>query len=240
MRHVFIADAHLRHPNDENYRRLLAFLETLSGTTDTLFILGDLFEFWIGYRKLAFPHFLPVLGQLRQLRENGVKIVYCEGNHDFHMGPYFKETLDARISSGVMEVELDGRRVHLCHGDQINRADYGYRMLRALLHSPLTKLLTYVVPPSVASALAEWMGGQSRKKHARRRTRWDYHSILRRYAESLFASGCDVVVTGHFHQPLVEPWECDSRRIIVSLGDWITHFSYGEWVDGEITLKSFP
>ena len=69
MRKVFIADAHLRNADDPNYAKLLAFLRNCRGTTDTLFILGDLFEFWIGYRHPPFTHYYPVLDQLRQLVE---------------------------------------------------------------------------------------------------------------------------------------------------------------------------
>lgn len=93
MRAIFIADAHLRHEGDENYRLLVEFLTELRGTVDTLFILGDLFEFWIGYETVPFTHYLPILKKLQELAENGTEIVYLEGNHDFHMGPFFTKTL---------------------------------------------------------------------------------------------------------------------------------------------------
>jgi len=109
MRKVFIADAHLRSPEDENYRKLLLFLAGLRGTTDTLFIMGDLFEFWIGYRHPPFTHYFPVLEQLRRLTESGTRIIYFEGNHDFHMGPFFKETLQARVYRGPAIIDLDGK-----------------------------------------------------------------------------------------------------------------------------------
>ena len=109
MRKVFIADAHLRQPADDNYRRLLRFLDGLRGTADTLFVLGDLFEFWIGYRSPPFTHYFPVLEQLRLLKESGTAIVYFEGNHDFHMGPFFTETLGATVHKGPAIVDIGGR-----------------------------------------------------------------------------------------------------------------------------------
>ena len=86
MRSIFIADAHLRNPGDANYRELLRFLAGLRGNTDTLYILGDLFEFWIGYSTTPFIQYLPILEELRLLTAGGTAIVYFEGNHDFHMG----------------------------------------------------------------------------------------------------------------------------------------------------------
>ena len=240
MRRIFIADAHLRRPEDANYRTLLRFLATLEGNTDTLFILGDLFEFWVGYRRVPFRNYLPLLEQLRKLAASGIRIVYFEGNHDFHMGPYFSEILQAEIHSGPAIVNLDGRRVFLCHGDQVNRRDYGYRLLRALLHNRLSQRLIPLVPVGITVAIAERMSRQSNKKHGRRLLKWDYAGMLREFAVSRFSEGCDVVVAGHFHLPFMETDAAGSGRILLSLGDWISQFSYGEWTDGELSLKTFP
>jgi UDP-2,3-diacylglucosamine hydrolase len=239
MRKVFIADAHLKSERDENYRTLLRFLATLEGNTDTLFILGDLFEFWIGYRRIPFSNYSPLLEQLRKLVSSGVRIVYFEGNHDFHMGPYFTETLQAEVHTGPTIVNLDGKRVFICHGDQINSRDYGYRLLRALLHSSISKALIPLVPAAVTSFFAERMSQQSSKKHGHRQLRWDYAAILREFAAGRFSEGCEVVIAGHFHLPFLERSADGGERVLLSLGDWISQFSYGEWLDGELSLKIY-
>jgi UDP-2,3-diacylglucosamine hydrolase len=241
MRKIFIADAHLRMPHDANYDRLLHFLRTLEGNTATLFILGDLFEFWIGYPVVAFSHYEPVIEALRRLRAAGTDIVYFEGNHDFHMGPVFTRDLRARVFTGPAILALDEKKVCLCHGDQINERDRGYRLLRTILHSGLTRSLTRVVPPATAAAIARFLGERSRANHGTRRQRWDFAALLRQYAAARFAAGCDVVVTGHFHLPLLErsAGDAGNGQVLLSLGDWITHYSYGEMVDGRIALKTF-
>jgi len=239
MRKVFIADAHLKCETDENYRLLLDFLGELPGNTDTLFILGDLFEFWIGYPKVPFSHYLPVLEQLRRLRAEGIEIVYFEGNHDFHMGPFFKDTLKARIFSGPATIDLNGEKVYLCHGDQINRADYGYRLLRSLLHNPFTRAVIPLVPPAVASYIAERMARGSRENHQARRTKWDFRAMIREFAAARFKEGNTAVVIGHFHLPLFEQTTSGRKQTLLSLGDWIKHFSYGEWENGEFSLKTY-
>lgn len=236
MRKVFIADAHLRSEGDENYRKLLAFLAGLQGNTDTLFILGDLFEFWIGYRQVPFVQYRRVLDELRSLVASGTELVYFEGNHDFHMGPFFKETLGARVFKGPATLDLDGAKVYLCHGDQINRGDTGYLLLRWLLHNPLTGAVAPFVPVRVATSIADRMARMSRRNHQSRRVKWDYAAIMRAFAEARFEEGYDAVITGHFHTPLLEK---SGTRALLSLGDWITHFSYGEWKDGELSLKTY-
>ena len=239
MRKVFIADAHLKQAGDENYRKLLRFLAELRGTADTLFILGDLFEFWIGYRQVSFMHYLPVLEELRQLRAHGVSIVYLEGNHDFHMGPFFEETLSAKVYPGPAVVKLDCKLVYLCHGDQINRRDYGYRLLRLVFHNPLIRLLTHIVPPAVPSYIAERLGAKSKQNHHQRRAKWDYPRLMREFADERFREGYDAVVSAHFHTPFMEESTDGSSRVLLSLGDWITQFSYGEWQDGILSLKTY-
>ena len=240
MRNIFIADAHLRSPDDHNYRMLLEFLATLRGSTDTLFILGDLFEFWIGHRSVPYRHYLPVLDALQDLQVNGTEIVYFEGNHDFHMGPFFEKTLQARIFRGPAVLELEGRKVYLCHGDEMNRRDRAYRLLRFVFHSRLTKMLALIVPPAFPSFIADRLGRKSKKSHKIKREKWDYPSIIRSFAAARFAAGCDVVITGHFHLPFHEHSSGNPRHLLVSLGDWITHFTYAEWSDGSISLKRFP
>ena len=239
MRKIFIADAHLRSEGDENYRTLLRFLASLEGNTDTLFILGDLFEFWVGYRTVPFSSYHPVLERLRQLAASGVRIVYFEGNHDFHMGPFFSETLRAEVHPGPAIIDLDGKRVFLCHGDQVNSRDYGYRFLRATLHNSLSRALIPLAPVALTSYIADRMSRQSNKKHGQRQARWDYAAILREFAAARFREGCDVVVAGHFHLPFLEKCGNGKERLLLSLGDWISQFSYGEWLDGELSLKSY-
>ncbi len=239
MRKVFISDAHLRSESDVNYRLLMDFLAGLPGNTDTLFILGDLFEFWIGYPRVPFRHYLPMLEQLRSIHEKGVEIIYFEGNHDFHMGPFFEETLDARVFRGPAHLEIDGKQVYLCHGDQVNRLDHGYRLLRFILHNRLTGAIIPLVPPIVAEFIAERMGRASRENHDGRRIKWDYRSILREFAAARFREGCDAVIVGHFHLPLMELTSNGRTRTLLSLGDWISRFTYGEWSNGEFFLKQF-
>jgi UDP-2,3-diacylglucosamine hydrolase len=132
---------------------------------------------------------------------------------------------------------IKGKRVCCCHGDEINRRDYSYRLLRAVFHSEGTRVLSRLLPPAIAIAIAEHLGRASKKRHPLRRQRLDYLEIFRHYARQRFAEGCDLVVTGHFHIPYSAT---EADKTMVCLGDWITHFTYGEWENGSIVLKQYP
>ncbi len=240
MRKVFIADAHLGRPWDFNYRTLLGFLDGLKGNTDILFILGDLFEFWTGYKNVPFTQYLPVLEMLREIKESGTNIVYFEGNHDFHMGPFFEKTLRAEIYRAPRVLVVNGKKVYLCHGDEIIDNDYGYRVLRFLLHNSLTGILLPLVPYRLTSFVADRMSRLSSRNHGERNRKWDYEAILRSFAAKKFESGCDVVISAHFHAPYMHHAETEKgEKILLSLGDWKTQFSYGEWADDSLALRKF-
>jgi len=236
MRKIFIADAHLRNPEDPNYRTLVRFLETLPADTDTLFLLGDLFEFWIGNPKPVYSHYREIIDCLKGVRGRGVRIVYFEGNHDFHLERFFEEQVQAEVHDRGAVVEIGSQKVYLCHGDQINREDYRYRAWRLALRNPVTRALVPFFSRRIAARAAETLSRRSGRRHDYRGKRWDYRVILERFAGEKFASGCDVVITGHYHLPILKK---EKGRLFISLGDWITQFSYAQWLDGEITLESF-
>lgn len=236
MRKIFIADAHLKRPEDPNYRTLVRFLENLPADTETLYLLGDIFEFWIGNPQPVYGHYREIVDCLKQVRGRGVRIVYFEGNHDFHLDRFFGEKLQAEVHRAGAVLEIGGQKVYLCHGDQINREDYRYRAFRRLLHNPLVKALVPIFSRKLADHAAAVLSRRSSGKHTYREKRWDYRVILDSFARGRFASGCDAVITGHYHLPMLKR---EPGRVFISLGDWITHYSYAQWLDGEFTLESY-
>ena len=236
MRDIFLADAHLFDPAAGNYQRLLAFLDSLGGKTRTLYLLGDVFEFWVGYRHVVFAPYVPLLEALRRLREGGAEIVCVEGNHDFHLGPYFEEVLGCRVLPDGGAVEIDGARVLIGHGDLVNAGDRGYRLLRRTLRSRPMRWLMQVVPPDWTWGIARWASRQSQKGRSARTADWVPETMLMTHAEECFRQGFAAVVTGHFHFPLRR--ETDGR-VMIAVGDWIGQFSYAVYEDGRFELRTY-
>ncbi|TYO98788.1 UDP-2,3-diacylglucosamine hydrolase [Geothermobacter ehrlichii] len=234
MKDLFIADAHLLDPEDTNYQRLLAFLESRRGRIRNLVILGDLFEFWVGYREVVFSRYLPLLELLHRLHREGARITYVEGNHDFHLGPWFAQKLGCRILPDGGDIEIDGRRFHLAHGDLLNPADTAYLRLRWILRSRLLRGLIAAVPPDLTWRISRAMARRSagRKKE---RPAFDPTPLLVTYAEKKIAEGADFVLTGHFHRPMELSI---GKGKLVALGDWITDFSYAVHDNGALSLHS--
>ena len=240
MRTIFIADAHLVSPDDENYRMLIRFLKELEGNTQTLYVMGDLFDFWLGFPSRPFRQYDKVLGSIGSLVRSGCRLVCFEGNHDFHLGEPFSSDLNAEIHTGPAIVEIQGKKLYLCHGDQINRADHGYRLLRSALHNRLVASLVNHVSPYLATAVKERLQKRSRAGYQKKTEKWDYREIIRSFAHDIQRTeGCDGLVSGHFHLAYLE--ELDATPFtIMSLGDWISQYTYGEMVDGKMLLRTYP
>jgi UDP-2,3-diacylglucosamine hydrolase len=225
MRTVFIADAHLSESSDSNYARLLKFLDELRGTTETLCIMGDLFDFRIGLKSLEFPEHEPVLDALSALSSSGTRIIYLEGNHDFHLGAGFARRIGAELYRGPVIKKLHGMRLLLCHGDLINRADIGYRFLHLVMRNRIAGTIGHLLPASLLTSIRCKLQHASKRTYRVKETRWDYRAIIRQYAERLGRKGhVDGLVVGHFH---VAYQEQVGQLQVLSLGDWIGQFTYG-------------
>jgi UDP-2,3-diacylglucosamine hydrolase len=223
---IFIADSHLADPEDEDYRAMTAFLDRLNGdilsseSKASLVILGDLFDFWVGYKKSVPRRYQEVVERLFSLSRNAVKIHYTEGNHDFFMGPIFTDHIGAVVHSGPWEIQAQGLRIYVAHGDQVNKKDYGYRLLRFVLRTPLVRLIIKILPSFVLEALGEKMSRTSRAYTDRKDD--DHEEIAWNFALSRFAEGYDAVVIGHFHESKLKKTTLNGRECVyVNAGRWM-------------------
>jgi UDP-2,3-diacylglucosamine hydrolase len=235
MRAIFLADAHLSKPADPNYRALLAFLEEQCGKVDLLVLLGDIFEFWIGKAKVV-ADYVPLIDCLERLRHQGTRLVYVEGNHDFHLGPVFTRRLGCQVFPDGGAIELDGLQVFLTHGDLANPDDVSYRLLRKMLRNGLLQRLIRVIPSGLSMAIANRASFESRKNSAERHLRWPARTVLQPFVQAILAKGYQAVVTGHYHQPYHEKIG-DGEHI--ALGDWITQYSYAVYEDRVFSLHNY-
>jgi UDP-2,3-diacylglucosamine hydrolase len=236
MKDLFLADAHLMNPEDDNYRRLLDLLRREERQVRTLYLLGDIFEFWVGYQHVVFTPYVPILEALRRLHESGTRIVWIEGNHDFHLGPFVRDTLQATIFPEEATITLDGKKIYLCHGDLIDAKDKGYRIYRALLRNRFVgKLVDLFVSPDRLWRFSRYLSARSKAKRGHRPRR-DPRPLLIDHARQRFAEGCQIVMTGHFHTPFIEVMP---EGLVIALGDAMEQASYVVYEDGTFRLATF-
>lgn len=235
----FLSDAHLGAEPESveavRQARLLSFLESLAGRASTLYIVGDLFDFWFEYRTAIPRRLFRTLAALDALKRSGVEIVYLNGNHDFWLGPFLSETLGLRTVDGAVTVEAQGRRLWVHHGDGLMGGDLGYKLLRGILRSPVSIGLYQWLHPDLGIPLAHLVSNLSRRSRGHGPLQPD--RLWREIGEPRFREGYDAVLFGHFHRAHED--RRDGRELFV-LGDWIDHFTYVELAGGKLELKHWP
>lgn len=232
MKAIFISDAHLRSPQDANYRRLLEFLDQQQDL-DGLFLLGDIFELWIGYEHLVFSAYIPLLERLRRFFEQGTKLYFAEGNHDFLLGSYFSDTLKCQIIPDQQIIPWDGQNLLICHGDLIHPSA-SYKRLRTFWRGWLARRLMRVLHPDLIWKFGIWLSDKSLKNRPVNK-QYDPSSWLRDYCDQQ-TEDYDMMICGHFHYPVSLTGQ---QPQIIALGDWQTRGAYLLLEDGKISINSY-
>jgi len=232
----FFSDAHLGAESKEREAsresRLHAFLDSVAERATALYVVGDLFDFWFEYRSAIPSRHFHTLCALGRIRRAGIPIVYLGGNHDFWIGRFLRDELGIEVREGALELEIQGRRLWVHHGDGLIGGDLGYKVLKRVLRNPACIGLYRLLHPDLGIPLAGWVSGRSR--HSRDARTLDGPRLVREIAAPRFAEGHDAVIIGHFHHVYEHR---EAGRDFVVLGDWIRHFSYAVLEGGVLKLE---
>ena len=167
---------------------------------DRLFVMGDLFDFLFGVPRMDAGHAAGVISAVNRVARRGVAVTYLEGNHDFHLGPLLDEQVERWDGPG--DALLSGIAVHLAHGDEIQRRDLGYALLRPAVRSAPFAALVRALGPGLLMRAGQRSAKTSREQRAGRSRNWRPEKI--RYVRQEAARGSELVVLGHSHQLFYE------------------------------------
>jgi UDP-2,3-diacylglucosamine hydrolase len=232
---IFVSDAHFTGEDPESMEAFLRFLDLEKKRIGYLVILGDLFEFFFGFKNFfsagkhsAFADYLPVLNKLQRLHQEGIRIKYFEGNHDFFLHSFFSEQfgMEVEVYPDGHEETLEGKRVFIAHGDLSNPKQWAYRAFRRILKNPLTYHFIQEAGPWISRRVAQTLNNMSYQK---------YHNDIqptsppafKAFARQKFLEGFEIVILGHSHFPEeVEEWIDGKRCLYYNVGDWMIHRSF--------------
>jgi UDP-2,3-diacylglucosamine hydrolase len=236
---IFLSDAHLGAESKEREASRSAllheFLDSLPGRATSLYVVGDLFDFWFEYRSTIPRRHFHTLAALERVRRAGIPVTYLGGNHDFWLGSFLTDELGILVHEGALALETQGRRLWIHHGDGLIGGDIGYKVLKKVLRNPAAIAAYRLLHPDLGIPLASWVSGKSR--HSRDRRTLDGDRLVREIARPRFVEGFDAVMVGHFHHAF-EHHE-DGKDFFV-LGDWIERFTYVVLEEGRLSLQRWP
>lgn len=235
----FISDLHLNGAQPEITRQFMDFLRGPARGAEHLYILGDLFEFWIGDDDPD-PAYAQVQDELRALTQSGVPCSVMHGNRDFLIGKVFCERTGCALIDDGTIIKLYGQPVLLLHGDLLCTDDHSYQRLRRIVRNPLVQWLFNRLSLARRERIATRIraGSQMHTRQAAS-TIMDVNSQA---VEATFESAAvDIMVHGHTHRPAIHQYPTGSAmRTRIVLGDWHTQGSVLRWSSQGYELLTLP
>jgi UDP-2,3-diacylglucosamine hydrolase len=236
---LFISDLHLDAAAPAATEQFLDFLAGPARAAEALYVLGDLFESWIGDDD-ADAWRAPICAALRALAEAGVACHVMHGNRDFLLQQGFAARSGCQLLSDPTVIELGGERVLLTHGDALCTDDVAYQKLRAVVRQRAWQRRFLALPLATRRALAGAARAGSRR-HMQRVAPLIMDVNAAAVRQALRATGVRTLIHGHTHRPAVHEFELDgtpARRIV--LGAWYEQGSVLAWRDGRYALETLP
>ena len=228
MTTLFISDLHLDAELPEIGNQLLKFLKTEAVDADALYIIGDLFETWVGDDDPN-PHYRKIKIALRALVSERVPVYFMHGNRDFAIGERFAQETGVQILLDPHVADLYGENVLLSHGDAYCTDDIQYQTIRKktrdpawlqmMLKKPLHERLAFAAQARAASAAH---GGTISEKIA------DVNQAA--IERALREANVDTILHGHTHRPGTHRFNVDGEPAVrIVLGDWFKQGSVVRW-----------
>ena len=228
MSTLFIADLHLSEQHPNITKALYSFLDSKKENVDALYILGDMFEVWIGDDEHT-PLMDDVADKLTQYSNvNGVPIYYIHGNRDFMIGKKYAKQSSMNLLAEHYEIDLYGTRTLLMHGDTLCLADKNYQKMRKVIHNPVLQFVFNLLPLHFRKKIG-WKirtASQSKKRYKNN----EMMGVTQHEVERLLVKHqCKTLIHGHTHQVARHEFDInDQPHVRFDVGDWYTNFSYVE------------
>lgn len=212
---IFISDLHLQANEPHIAEIFLDFLHHEARKADALYILGDLFEAWIGDDDLS-PFNLQIIQALKQATLSGLPIYFMRGNRDFLIGKRFIEKSGVKLLADPTLINLYGTPTLLMHGDSLCTLDQKHQKWRQMTLNPTYQKLALLLPLSLRLSIARWLRKQS-GQHQRNLADYITDVNPEAVAQAMQAHQVARLIHGHTHRPAIHSLPTGQRIV---LGAW--------------------
>ena len=240
----FAADFHLGVPDHAasvaREKRIVEWLESIRHDAHTIYLLGDIFDFWFEYRYTIPRGFTRFLGKLADLRDSGIPIVFFTGNHDMWMFDYFPRELGIPVYRQPMLLEVGNQRLLIGHGDGLGPGDRTYKILKRFFNSRACQWLFARLHPNLGMYIAHNWSRRSRISNNKRGEQFvskekEYLWVYCRDTEE--REHHDFYVFGHRHLPL--DLDVTERSRYINVGEWVNFNTYAVYDGTNVALLEY-
>jgi UDP-2,3-diacylglucosamine hydrolase len=224
----FISDLHLTKDRPDITERFLAYLTSLDTDVSELYILGDLFDVWVGDDDITEPNEVVKLA-LKNIVSNGTQVYFIAGNRDFLVGQQFFSDTGINCLEDTHIIDLFGTPTLLMHGDLLCTDDIEYQQFRQLTHTPAWQGEMLSKPLEERLAIAQHYRNESLKNKAEKSM--DIMDVCQKTVISTMQQhNVSQLIHGHTHRPNVHTFDIEGKpatRIV--LAEWDTDGSVLDW-----------
>lgn len=238
----FLSDFHLGSPNYsdslQREKKIVSFLYSIQDNADSIYIVGDIFDFWFEYKKVVPKGFIRLLGALSKLADNGVKLHIFLGNHDLWLKDYLSNEFEVKIYSQPQNCIINGYKFFIAHGDGLGKGDSKYKFLKSIFTNKFNQNLFRLLHPDYGIKLANYFSKISRKKNKNAHFLGAENEWLIEFSNDiLLTTFYHFFIFGHRHYPI--DYELKNNSRYINLGDWVTHFSYAVFDGQNLKIEFF-
>lgn len=223
MHTLFISDLHLSEQTPELNRTFRHFMTHDAPHADALYVLGDLFDFWIGDDDPS-PFATEIKSLLRQLTQSGTRCYFIHGNRDFLLGQRFAKETGVELLAEETVVNLYGESILLLHGDTLCTQDEQYLAFRAKVHIPWLQKAFKCLPFALRKKITNRIQGKTKTNKSMKTlnimdvTQSEVEAIMEKYH-------VNIMIHGHTHRPDIHTFTMrDQQKTRVVIGDWNTKY----------------
>ena len=241
---LFISDLHLQATSPKTVAAFLQFLEKRASQSEQLYILGDLFEYWVGDDDMDSETVKVILGAIRRISDNGTSVFWISGNRDLLTGRKFLRTIGAKALDELAVVDFGNKKFILAHGDAQCTDDINYMRFRKRTHNPIVRFLFLALPLAKRKKIIAGYRQESKKANESKSA--NIMDVNASVIDNLFIqTGASVMIHGHTHRPGRHTHVNEKRECVrLVLSDWNLDGDTprGDWLevgrDNEITRHS--
>lgn len=233
MRTLFIGDLHLSADRPDITQAFTQFLDNLPNDTQALYILGDLFEVWVG-DDLAEPFAIAIANKIAQISKH-LPIYFVHGNRDFMLGKSFASLAGMKILNEHTVTEIYGKKVVILHGDSLCTEDKAYQRFRRFRNINLFRYLYLLLPKAKRLNIAQKLRNKSKSQNQYKASNiMDVEQAS--VEQELAKNDATLLIHGHTHKPAIHQLKNSKQRLVV--GDWYSQGSVLTLTENEVKLTT--
>lgn len=227
------------YPDHEIERKLCRWFDMVKVDAKTIYLLGDIFDFWIEYKYVVPRGFTRVLGKIGELTDSGIEIHFFIGNHDLWLSDYLEKETGMIVHKQPLIQDIYGKKFFMSHGDGLGDDSKSFKFIRFIFHNKWCQKAFRTLHPRWALSIAHKWSQHSRQTGEIIDYLGEDKEHLVQFAKHQLKESPDInfFIFGHRHI-MLDLMLSPSSRIIV-LGDWITLFSYAVFDGKQFFLETF-